>query len=183
MYQSARHDGHRAQTIHSTPPKRGKELWAILTLLSAFFASPEAYAASERVLTGIASVIDGDTLEIHGDRIRLHAIDAIEWRQRCLRPDGTEWRCGTDAANALADKIESTTVQCHVIYTDLYGRFVAKCYQKGEDLNAWLVAEGWAVAYRQYGQDYVLEEDEAKAAKRGIWASRFIMPWVWRSGQ
>jgi len=64
-----------------------------------------------------------------------------------------------------------------------YGRFVAKCYQKGEDLNAWLVANGWAVAYRQYGWDYVSQEREAKAAKRGIWPRRFVMPWDWRRGQ
>ncbi len=135
------------------------------------------------MISGTASVIDGDTIEIHGNRIRLHAIDAIESRQKCLLPNGTEWRCGTDAANALAKKIGRSPVQCHINDKDQYGRFVAKCYQNGKDLNAWLVASGWAVAYRQYGHDYVAQETEAKAAKRGIWASRFVMPWVWRRGQ
>ncbi|WP_212770014.1 thermonuclease family protein [Thalassovita mangrovi] len=70
-----------------------------------------------------------------------------------------------------------------MIDKDRYGRLVAKCYQEGVDINGWLVANGWAVAYRQYGLDYVSQEREAKAAKRGIWKSRFVMPWDWRSGQ
>lgn len=152
-------------------------------LLAALGASPSADAASRHMITGTASVIDGDTIEIHGARIRLHAVDAIESRQRCLLPDGTEWRCGTDAAKALSEKIGQAPVECRVTDKDRYGRFVAKCFQRGEDLNAWLVAEGWAVAYRQYGKDYVSRESEAKAAKRGIWASQFVMPWDWRRGK
>jgi len=34
-----------------------------------------------------ASVIDGDTIEVHGQRIRIHGIDAPESRQLC-RLDG-----------------------------------------------------------------------------------------------
>lgn len=116
-------------------------------------------------------------------RIRLHAIDAIESRQRCLLSDGSEWRCGTNAAKALAEKIGQAPVECRVTDKDRYGRFVAKCFQRGQDLNAWLVAAGWAVAYRRYGKDYVSQESEAKAAKRGIWASQFVMPWDWRRGK
>jgi len=59
-------------------------------------------------VAGIATVIDGDTLEIHGQRIRLHGIDAPESRQLC-RLDGKPWQCGKDAANNLADS-PSTTI-------------------------------------------------------------------------
>ena len=55
-------------------------------------------------MAGNPTVIDGDTLEIHGQRIRFHGIDAPESRQLC-RLDGKPWQCGRDAANALADKI------------------------------------------------------------------------------
>ncbi len=54
-------------------------------------------------VAGMASVIDGDTIEVHGQRIRFHGIDAPESRQLC-RWDGKAWQCGKDAANALAEK-------------------------------------------------------------------------------
>ncbi len=62
-------------------------------------------------VAGVASVIDGDTIEVHGQRIRLHGIDAPESRQLCRR-DGKPWQCGKDAANALADKIARRPVTC-----------------------------------------------------------------------
>jgi endonuclease YncB( thermonuclease family) len=148
-----------------------------LVLLAGLYPPVSAQAASSDIIIGTASVIDADTLDIHGARIRLQAVDAIEARQRCTLPTGKEWRCGTEAA-----KIGRVPVECRVSDKDRYGRFVARCFQRGEDLNGWLVANGWAVAYRQYGREYVLQETEAKAAKRGIWASQFVMPWEWRRG-
>lgn len=142
-----------------------------------------AAAHSAQTIAGTASVIDGDTIEIHGQRIRLHAVDAIESRQRCTLPDGRAWNCGRDAARALADRIGRSPVSCEVRDVDRYGRAVAVCRQGGADLNAWLVRNGWAVAYRQYGRDYVAVEAEARAAGRGIWAAEFAMPWDWRRAQ
>lgn len=153
-----------------------------LVLLAVLYAPLSAQAVYSDIIIGTASVIDADTLDIHGARIRLQAVDAIEARQRCTLPTGKEWRCGTEAANALAAKIGRAPVECRVSDKDRYGRFVARCFQRGEDLNGWLVANGWAVAYRQYGREYVPQETEAKAAKRGIWASQFVMPWEWRKG-
>lgn len=136
--------------------------------------------AAGETISGTASVIDGDTIEIHGQRIRLSAIDAIESRQLCQKADGTPWRCGRDGAIALADKIGRAPLRCEVRDTDRYGRAVSICSLKGEDLGAWMVERGWALAYRRYGLDYVAEEDRARQARRGIWTSTFIMPWDWR---
>ncbi len=131
---------------------------------------------------GVASVIDGDTIEVHGQRIRLRGIDAPESRQLC-RLDGKPWQCGKDAANALADKIARRSVTCEDLGRDRYKRIVGRCTVAGEDLEKWMVANGWALAYRRYSEDYVDEEADAQAARRGIWAGEFVKPWKWRRGK
>lgn len=136
--------------------------------------------ANAASISGTASVIDGDTIEIHGNRIRFHAIDAIESRQRCLMPTGKVWNCGRASTLALADRIGRSPVTCEVRDVDRYGRLVAICRSGKADLNAWLVANGWALAYRRYGRDYVAQENAARKARLGIWASQFQMPWDWR---
>ena len=135
-------------------------------------------------LVGVASVIDGDTIEIHGQRIRLYGIDAPESTQIC-RLHGTAWRCGRDAAMHLADFIGKRTVHCDAKDRDRYGRVVAICTVGGTEINAWMVSHGDAVAYRQYGGNhYDQEEAKARQENKGIWGSSFEMPWDWRkSGQ
>ncbi len=133
-------------------------------------------------VAGVASVIDGDTLEIHGQRIRFHGIDAPESRQLC-RLDGKPWQCGKDAANALAEKIARRPVTCEDLGRDRYDRIVARCTVAGEDINAWMVSQGLALAYRRYSLDYVGADADARAARRGIWAGEFIKPWEWRRGK
>ncbi len=133
-------------------------------------------------VAGVASVIDGDTLEIHGQRIRLHGIDAPESGQLC-RLDGKPWQCGKDAANALADKIARRPVTCEDLGRDRYKRIIARCTVAGEDMGAWMVSRGLALAYRRYSLDYVDDEVDARAARRGIWASQFVKPWEWRRGK
>lgn len=132
-------------------------------------------------LSGRPSVIDGDTLELHGTRIRLHGIDAPESRQTCLRAGKAE-RCGQQAALALADRIGRRAVTCEGHSKDRYGRLLAVCKAGNEDLNAWLVGAGWAVAYRKYSLDYVGQEEAARKAGRGLWGMQFEMPWDWRKG-
>ena len=150
-----------------------------VTLIAALLSAAPV-AAND--LVGVASVIDADTLEIRGPRIRLHGIDAPESSQRCTRPSGQEWRCGQQAALALSDRIGRRRVNCEARDTDRYGRTIAVCSQDGVDLNSWMVQEGWAVAYRQYSRDYVGEEADARRAGRNIWSGSFVMPWNWRRG-
>src|SRR5215216_3569526 len=60
----------------------------------------------------VGSVIDGDTLEIHGTRIRLWGIDAPESSQLCRGEDSSQYRCGAQAANDLSAYIARRPVNC-----------------------------------------------------------------------
>lgn len=132
---------------------------------------------------GVATVIDGDTIEIHGTRIRLHGIDAPESAQTCLDAGEKTYRCGQLAALALSDHIGRRTVTCETKDIDRYGRLVGACEVGGQSINAWMVARGWAVAYRQYSRDYVGDEDQARVKKLGIWRGELEMPWDWRKAK
>jgi endonuclease YncB( thermonuclease family) len=143
--------------------------------------SPVSRAVAQSFIVGIASVIDGDTIEIHGQRIRLFGIDAPEGSQFCMRPNGERWRCGQQASFALADRIGRAIVRCEHRDTDRYERVVAVCFKGGEELNRWMVANGWAVAFRRYSLDYVAYEDAARRKRTNIWSGEFDMPWDWRA--
>jgi endonuclease YncB( thermonuclease family) len=103
---------------------------------------------------GIATVLDGDTIEIHGQRIRLHGIDAPESGQSCFDTAGQNWRCGQQAALALQELIGRRSVTCDKRDVDQYGRIVGRCLVGELDINEWLVAQGLALAYRHYSRDY-----------------------------
>lgn len=132
-------------------------------------------------LVGRATVIDGDTLEIRGTRVRLWGVDAPESSQPCYLARGRVWRCGAEAANALSDFIGSRTVICRQKGKDRYGRLIGQCFVGSMEANAWLVANGWALAYRRYSKAYVTHEDRARAIGAGIHASDFDAPWDYRA--
>ena len=138
------------------------------------------------VLQGPALVIDGDTLEIAGTRVRLAGIDAPELEQPCategdvLAASSTVYRCGEEAAAALTTRIGGDPILCEPVATDVSAVLVAVCRLEAEDLGAWMVRSGWARAYPQNASPYTAEEDLAQAALRGIWRGDFLNPWDWR---
>ena len=150
-------------------------------ILGAFGASTGAAAAGPGTQTRASRVrvIDADTVDIDGVRWRLHGIDAPESRQTC-RAWGRTWNCGAAATAALMSRAEG--MSCEGSDTDRYGRSIGVCSSGGVDLNAWLVANGLALAYRRYAEDYVDEEAEARAERRGVHSGAFVAPWDWRSG-
>jgi endonuclease YncB( thermonuclease family) len=127
----------------------------LFALAAALVAQP---AASAEIVAGRASVIDGDTIEIHDIRVRIEGIDAPESSQLCTR-DGQRYRCGREATFALADRIGAHIVTCTRTTTDRYGRMVAICDVDGTDIGRWMVEQGYAIAYRKYSMAYVPTED------------------------
>lgn len=134
-------------------------------------------------IAGRASVIDGDTVDIRGTRIRFYGIDAPESRQNCRDQVGSQYACGRRAAFALSDKIGRQNLSCEVLDRDRYGRSVATCTLGSIDVNEWMVSSGWALAYRQYSTAYAGAEAQAEATKAGIWDGEFTPPWQWRRSQ
>jgi len=137
--------------------------------------------AANAELSGPARVIDGDTLEVAGERIRLHGVDAPELSQRCKDEKGKNWHCGDQASNALLEKIGQEKVSCKGTGQDSYGRTIAVCSVSGSELNSWLVEQGWAVAFRRYSTDYVDTESKARSQRVGLWVGSFEMPWEYRA--
>lgn len=129
-----------------------------------------------RMLVGAAQAIDGDSLRLNGEELRLEGIDAPEFRQSCRDSAGRDVDCGRAARRALLSLIGRGLVTCEIGRVDRYGRGLARCRQGETDINAAMVRQGQAVAYG----DYRSEEDEARAAGRGIWALQFERPEAWR---
>ena len=137
---------------------------------------------------GPARVIDGDTIEVQGVKVRLEGIDAPETDQTCNKPPsllrtfglGT-WKCGQEATQHVARLVRDRTVRCDSRGTDAYGRMLGICVVEGLEINADVVRQGLAWAFVKYSQRYVEIEAEARAAKRGIWQAETKPAWVWRA--
>ena len=154
-----------------------------IIVASGLLAAP----AIAQSLSGRADVIDGDTIAIRGEpaRLRLYGIDAPEGKQTCSDPGGRPYLCGSRSADALATIIgHNGRVTCRAEDRDRYGRIVATCEANGREINAEMIRQGWAVEYEQYSDGrYSDEEEEARSAKRGLWAGTFVKPWEWRRGR
>jgi endonuclease YncB( thermonuclease family) len=127
-------------------------------------------------VTGQADPIDGDSLGVGDEEVRLQGIDAPEWKQKCSRA-GASWTCGLAARDELARVIGTSEVTCRISKRDVYGRLLGNCAANGRDLNAHMVASGMAVAYGAYNG----EQDAARSSKTGIWAGDFENPRDWRA--
>jgi endonuclease YncB( thermonuclease family) len=140
-------------------------------------------AAPPVSLVGRAHVVDGDSLEIRGARIRLEGVDAPELEQSCADARGQSWSCGRTAAHELRSFLRGHDLRCEALGRDRFERTLAVCeLPDGENVNAWLVRQGWALSSGRSGK-YQTEQDEAQAAGRGIWAGTFEAPWEWRQNR
>ena len=128
-------------------------------------AGGQAHARSPGRITGTASVVDGDTIEIHEQRIRLDGYDAPESGSMCGRTNVYQ-----KAASALSDAIGTRTVNCEIKGKDRYDRYIADCELGGLNLAEHMVREGWARDWAEYSRGaFADEERSARKAGRGIW--------------
>lgn len=149
------------------------------------FAAPwllNVAAWAQGSLSGVAHIVDGDTIKIDGMPIRLDGIDAPEQRQTCTDHIDREISCGKRATKALALMIGVSPVRCEISGKDSYDRLLGECYANGGSLNRQMVRRGWALAFVKYSVRFVAEEQRARLLRAGLWQWRFDAPWTWRAG-
>ena len=143
----------------------------------------------EKIIIGKANVTDGDTIKINDQKIRLFGIDAPETKQFCkevylsflIFNFKRDYKCGEKSTNALKKKIKNKKIRCLVQdKKDRYRRNIGICYLKKQDINSWLVKNGYAIAYRRYSKKYIIDEQYAEDNKLGIWQGTFMEPEKWR---
>ena len=157
-------------------------------LLLLFFMSPNAYA---EVIEGKALVIDGDTIKIKNNKIRLSGIDAPETNQSCKKiflsiqflSFHKKYPCGKISTKKLKKLLKNALILCKIENVDRYKRKLATCYKNKLNINSWLVRNGYALAYVRYSKKYILQEKEAARDKLGLWQGTFEKPWNWRKNE
>jgi len=133
-------------------------------------------------VTGVPKIIEGDQIQIGNSRFRLGGIDAPSVDQLCLNHTGERWTCGVAARDELIKHADNKTWTCHTRQVvDRRGRTVARCEVDGEDIQKWMVRNGWALSYVRVSHDYDEDEKAAREAKAGMWQGAFIAPWDWRA--
>lgn len=119
-------------------------------------------------ISGLAVVVDGDTIRIGERTIRFDGIDAPEEGSMC-----GETNMDRAATDALREATRAGAVTCRISdVPDQYGRDIAQCRAGAVDLNEHMVVNGWARDWPRYsGGAYADEEATARAAQRGVWAA------------
>ncbi len=152
-----------------------------IRLAAALALAAAALPAGAAEVAGTARIIDGDTLEIDGTRIRLVGIDAPERHQTCgAAAAGAVWDCGVAAAARLTE-LGRGTVHCSGNERDRYGRLLATCSVEGEDIGGRLVSEGLARAYVHFSDAYLPDEARARSRHAGLWQGASEAPWDYRA--
>ena len=149
-------------------------------------ARSSAVIPPDGIVSGPARVIDGDTIDIDGTRIRLEGIDAPEAGQTCQTATGESWACGTEATRLMVDLTRGRIVVCRAQGLDKYGRLLATCYvdaPQAVDINAEMVRRGYAWAFVRYSKVYVAQEAAARNIGGGIWQGPAQPAWDYRAAQ
>ena len=159
-----------------------------ICLIFFFLTYNDVKSQEPKIISGIAKVIDGDTIRIKNNKIRLFGIDAPEGKQQCQKPWLTisfisfnkDYPCGQISTDKLKIKINNKLLICKWSNKDKYKRYIAECFKDKTNINAWMVRNGYAVAYRKYSKKFVSQEIFAKREKLGLWSGTFMMPWDYR---
>ena len=166
------------------------KLFLVISICLIFISFLNIDVESQEVslISGVAKVIDGDTIKIKKKKIRFFGIDAPEKKQKCRKAWLTisfitinkDYPCGEISTLKLKNKINNKFITCKSTNKDKYKRFIAECFKGKTNINRWMVRNGHAVVYRKYSKKYLAAENLARNEKLGLWSGTFKMPWEWR---
>ncbi len=140
----------------------------------AFFSAVPAYA------DGDVYVVDGDSLKLGEQNVRLAHIDAPEYYQTCKRADKSTYNCGIKAREKLESLLKLGELSCKTVGRDIYNRDMSECFAGRTNINLEMVRSGWAVVYKSGDAAYLEAQADAKRAKLGIWQGKYMKPELYR---
>lgn len=146
--------------------KRGKHLLQFLLGAFSLIAMPCAFASYE--LAGSAFIQKDGLLKVAGRLVHLYGIYIPPTEQSChnfIQPPP----CGPRALLALEFKISGNFIHCIPRAENADGSIVASCSADNEDLSAWMLQHGWAVARPDAPFEYAALERIAESKGIGIW--------------
>lgn len=142
-------------------------------------------------VVGPACVVDGNTMQINGQRrhnrcvggtaVRLFGIVSPDLDQMCDAPGGRKWYCGKASAAILLEAVKGRTLKCQGNSRDRRKRLLVVCYVEGKSLNELLVRNGWALAYRPHSERYLEAEERAAVERKGLWQATKNPAFEWRN--
>lgn len=150
-----------------------------LTLLVIFIIS--TFHIAHAGMKGKPVIVDGDTIIIDNNAIRLEGIDAPEAGQKCNKASRRKWSCGKEAVKVITNIIDGKTVRFKSVGTDDFNRTIATCYVGDTNINATMVRLGYAWAFRKYSTNYIEDEEFAKKQNKGIWQAKTETAWDYRA--
>jgi len=150
--------------------------WSVFVLMCLPFTAMAGFS-------GLVRVIDADTWDVGGERVRLFGIDAPEMAQMCEDAQDQSWACGVWASDQVRQLYDGHTVRCERLNKDRYGRTVARCFLGDKDVAREMVSQGLAFAFRRYSMDYDLDEKGAAINLRGLHASQVQSPAEFRAAK
>ncbi len=155
----------------------------ITAIILVLLAGPAWADSNLKDPTGAVEVVDGDTLLVGGQRVRLYGIDAPETGQYCATKHDQPFDCGRLSARALRLFLSGAKVRCKARGRLPDGGVLAQCFAGRNDLAHQMTVVGWAVAHPETGAAYRRGELAALATKEGLFKGKFIPPWEWRAGK
>lgn len=132
-------------------------------------------------VTAEVRVLDGDSIILDGDEIRLIGIDAPEYRQYCFTKDKDKYDCGEEAKKAMKNIVKDKIFVCNKIKKDIYDRHLSECFADDSNINVEMLRQGWAIIYyAEDNEEYMSAQNYAKDNKLGMWQGKFIKPEFFR---